>query len=85
MRRPSRLGRVEDALATLDTAKADEPRTSLLRARCLLDATRPAEAETVLRSLIAQFPDDAEAHYLLGFALHVQGRWQDATKELAVT
>jgi len=79
-----RLGRVAEALATLDGAKVEEPKASLLRARCLLDAGRPAEAQAVLATLITLFPRDAEAHYLLGVACHAQRHWQDATKELAV-
>jgi tetratricopeptide (TPR) repeat protein len=79
-----RLGKYEDALATLDAAKADEPKGSLLRARCLLDAGRPAEAQTALEELLALFPRDAAAHYLLGYALHAQRKWPEAAKELAV-
>ncbi len=77
-----RLGRTDEALQALAAAKPDEPKTSLLRARCLVDAGRPSEAEGVLRTLIQLFPDNAEAHYLLGAALHAQRRWTDAGKEL---
>jgi Flp pilus assembly protein TadD len=73
-----------EALAVLDGARVEEPKASLLRARCLLDAGRPAEAQVVLTSLITLFPQDAEAHYLLGVAHHAQKHWQDATKELTV-
>ena len=62
----------------------EEPKASLLRARCLLDAGRPAEAQAVLTNLITLFPQDAEARYLLGVAHHAQRHWQDATKELTV-
>ncbi len=79
-----RLGKLEEALATLDGAKVEEPKASLLRARCLLDARRPAEAQAVLTNLITLFPQDAEAHYLLGVAHHAQRHWKDATKELTV-
>src|SRR3989304_2001732 len=79
-----RLGRVAEALATLDGAKVEEPKAGLLRARCLLAAGRPAEAQAVLATLIPPFPRDAGAHYLLGVACHAQRHWQDATKELAV-
>jgi tetratricopeptide (TPR) repeat protein len=78
-----RLGKTDEALATLDNAKPAGPEAGVLRARCLLDAGRPAEAETVLKSLVETAPNNAAAHYLLGYALHAQGRWQDAAKELA--
>jgi tetratricopeptide (TPR) repeat protein len=79
-----RLGKVDEALASLDEAKTEEPEASLLRTRCLLDAGRPADAQAVVVNLIALFPQDAEAHYLLGVAYHAQRRWQDAAKELAL-
>jgi predicted Zn-dependent protease len=78
-----RVGKVTEALAILDGAKVEEPKASLLRARCLLDAGRPGEAQAVLANLITLFPRDAEAHYLLGIASHAQGNWEAATKELA--
>jgi tetratricopeptide (TPR) repeat protein len=78
-----RIGKVAEALAILDGAKVEEPKASLLRARCLLDAGRPSEAQAVLANLITLFPRDAEAHYLLGIACHAQGNWEAATKELA--
>lgn len=79
-----RLGKFDEALATLDAAKAESPKAKLLRGRCLLDAGRPADAEAVLRSLAASSPGDFEAHYLLGCALHAQRHWQEAAKELAL-
>jgi tetratricopeptide (TPR) repeat protein len=79
-----RLGEYDEALAVLDAAKAEEPKVSLLRARCLLDAGRPAEAQTALESLLALSPRDAAAHYLLGYALHVQRHWREAAKEFAL-
>ncbi len=79
-----RLGKTEEALSTLAAAKAEEPKMSLLRARCLLDAGRPAEAQGVLKALILLFPESGDAHYLLGVALHAQRQWVEATKELAL-
>jgi tetratricopeptide (TPR) repeat protein len=79
-----RLGKVEQALATLDTARGEEPSASLLRARCLLDLGRPGDAQTVLSNLIALFPDNAQAHYLLGVSYHAQRRWKDAVNELTL-
>jgi tetratricopeptide (TPR) repeat protein len=79
-----RLGKVDEALASLARTKGEEPDASLLRARCLLDMSRPADAQSVVVNLIALFPQDAEAHYLLGVAYHAQRRWQEAEKELGL-
>jgi tetratricopeptide (TPR) repeat protein len=78
-----RLGRTDQALAALDAAKADTPQAGVLRARCLLDEGKPADAEAVLKRVVGAAPADAAARYLLGYALHAQGRWQEAEKELA--
>jgi len=51
-----------------------------LWARSLLDAGRAAEAESTLRTFLAAHPDDADAHFLLGYALF---REQKATESLA--
>ena len=79
-----RLGKIEEALSTVAAAKPDEPKGSLLRARCFLDSGRPAEAQGVLADLIQLFPDNADAHYLLGVALHAQRKWAEAGKELTM-
>jgi tetratricopeptide (TPR) repeat protein len=79
-----RLGKADQALATLDGARGEEPSASLLRARCLLDLGRPADAQAVIANLITLFPENSQAHYLLGVAYHAQRRWQDASKELAL-
>lgn len=79
-----RLGKLDEALSTLDGARVEEPKASLLRARCLLDAGRPADAQAVLVNLMTLFPQDPDAHYLLGVAYHAQRHWQDATRELAI-
>ena len=78
-----RLGSTGEALATLDSAKLKGTEADLLRARCNIDAGRPADAEAVLARVVASAPNTAAAHYLLGYALHAQGRWKDAAKELA--
>jgi tetratricopeptide (TPR) repeat protein len=79
-----RLGSTDEALKVLDEAHQQGPEVAILRARCLLDAGKPAEAEAVLTSLVAAAPNNATAHYLLGYAMHAQGRWQEAVKELTV-
>ena len=79
-----RLGHVQEALATLGAAKATGSEATVLRALCLLDSGRPADSEGILARLVASAPNEATAHYLLGYALHAQGRWLEAEKELAV-
>jgi Flp pilus assembly protein TadD len=41
-----------------------------------------AEAEAILRQASLLDPEDAESLWLLGFALHSQGRWDDARNAL---
>jgi tetratricopeptide (TPR) repeat protein len=53
------------AAARLAFAQADP----LAQARSLLDAGKIADSETRLREFIAAHPDNAEAHFLLGYAL----------------
>jgi tetratricopeptide (TPR) repeat protein len=79
-----RLGSTDEALKVLDAAPQQGPEAAILRARCLLDAGKPTEAEAVLTSLVAASPNNATAHYLLGYAMHAQGRWREAVKELTV-
>ncbi|HQU34304.1 MAG TPA: tetratricopeptide repeat protein [Thermoanaerobaculaceae bacterium] len=78
-----RSGKVDEALATLAAAKGDDLASGLERARCLLDAGRPAEAQAALAELAAAYPANVEARYLLGFSLHAQRQWQGAAQELA--
>ena len=78
-----RSGQAAEALATLAAAKGDDLASGLERARCLLDAGRPAEAQTALGELAAANPASVEAHYLLGWALHAQRQWPAAARELA--
>ena len=78
-----RSGKADEALATLASAKGSDFRSGLERARCLLDAGRPAEAQAVLGELVAASPASVEAHYLLGWALHAQRQWRAAAQELA--
>ena len=52
----------------------------LAQARSLLDAGKASESEPVLRSYLAANPENADAHFLLGYALF---REQKATESLA--
>jgi tetratricopeptide (TPR) repeat protein len=76
-----RLGHVEEAAAMLVTAPADDPRAVRLRARCLLDAGKPAEAQALLERLLATSPQDAGGRFLLGCALHDLRKWRAAATE----
>ncbi len=78
-----RSAKADEALATLAAAKGDDLRSGLERGRCLLDAGRPAEAQTVLAALAAANPASFEARYLLGWSLHAQRQWRAAAQELA--
>ncbi len=73
-----RQGKQEQALQVLDRLPADEPRVGMLRARCLLDVRRAADSETILRTLAAGEPARGDIAYLLGYALHAQGQWDEA-------
>ena len=76
-----RAGKLDEALAVLAAAKTGDSRAAVLRARCLLDAGRPDEAQAVLKEVVATSPSDAQAHYLLGSALHAQRHWAEAEAE----
>jgi Flp pilus assembly protein TadD len=52
-----------------------------LRARSLLDAGRAAEAESTLRTFLAAHPEDADAHFLLGYALFREQKAKDSLNE----
>ncbi len=78
-----RSGKPDEALATLATAKGDDLPSGLERARCLLDAGRPPQAQAALAGLAAANPASVDASYLLGWALHAQRRWAAAAQELA--
>ena len=77
-----RQGKPADALALLGTLNPADPEGKLLRARCLLDAARPAEATALLRELVVERPDDARVRYLLGWALYGDRQWRPARDEL---
>ena len=51
------------------------------QARALLDAGKPAEAESLLRSDLAAHPEDADAHFLLGYALFREQKAKDSLDE----
>ena len=53
-------------------------RNGLLRARLLAAMDRPTEALDLLRKLLADNPDLAEAHFLAGLIHQAQGNWEEA-------
>ncbi len=59
-----------------DDAAAEE----LLALRDGIDAGDAAAAETALRALLAERPDDADVLNLLGYATRKQGRWETARR-----
>jgi tetratricopeptide (TPR) repeat protein len=77
-----RTGQTAEALSVLDSATAENLDAKILRARCLLDAGHPSEAQAVLTTVLATSPPDVRAHVLLAAALHAQRRWADAEEEL---
>ena len=77
-----RQGKLELALQVLDRLPADEPRIGLLRSRCLLDVRRPADGERILRELADADPARGDIAYLLAYALHAQGQWDEALAAL---
>jgi tetratricopeptide (TPR) repeat protein len=77
-----RQGKIELALQVLDRLPADEPRVGLVRSRCLLDVRRPADSERILRELAAGDPARGDIAFLLAYALHAQGQWDEALATL---
>lgn len=80
-----REGKHEEVLATLNAVAAPTAEVGLLKARCLIDAGRPAEASAMLRTLVTQNPGDGRIRYLLGVALHRERLWAAAEAELAAS
>jgi tetratricopeptide (TPR) repeat protein len=71
-----REDKTADALKLIADGETGDPAdAALLRARCLLDLGRTREAIEVLRSDVALHPDDADAAYVLGVALHRERDW----------
>src|SRR2546429_358375 len=67
------------------TVNTSERLTSDLRdAVALLSAGRPAEAEPIIRSVIARSPGNADAHNLLGIVLDQRGKTPEAEREYRV-
>lgn len=77
-----RQGNLERALAVLDRLPPEDARVRLIRARCLLDARRPAEAARLLRELAGVEPARGDIAYLLACALHAEGNWAESAAEL---
>ena len=76
-----RLGDTDGALAALGDSQVQT--AEVLRARCLLDANRNAEALSLLQRLAAADPAGGAVHYLLAYAYHRHRDWQRAAEELS--
>jgi Flp pilus assembly protein TadD len=75
------LGHRDEAIGCFRRAAATGPKTRfgrLGKARALLTEDRDAEAELVLRRIVALDPDNALAHDLLGNLLSESGRFAEA-------
>ena len=75
------LGQRNDAMAAFRRAAAAGPRTSwgrMARVRVLVAEDRDAQAETVLRQILALEPDNAAAADTLGVVLANAGRFDEA-------
>jgi len=76
------LGHAEEARQVLDELLARDPAhgSALVeRGKIALDSESPAEAEKWLRRVVADYPFDAQANYLLAQALRKQGREDEAS------
>jgi TolB-like protein/DNA-binding winged helix-turn-helix (wHTH) protein/tetratricopeptide (TPR) repeat protein len=80
-------GRTEEALAWARRARELDPLgvTGVSIGWILFQARRYDEAVRELRSVLAVHPDDATAHWFLGFALIGKGRPEEAIPELEKT
>jgi tetratricopeptide (TPR) repeat protein len=78
-----RQGKVAEALGLLDGLRDAGAEGRMVRARCLLDAGRPAEAVNLLRELSASRPGSGRERFLLGAALHSSRNWSEAATALA--
>jgi tetratricopeptide (TPR) repeat protein len=68
-------------LAFVGLAPAQEPVDPVTRGRALIKASRPQDAERVLRQLLAADPGRADARTLIGFLLLERGRPSEAEEE----
>jgi tetratricopeptide (TPR) repeat protein len=78
-----RLDRFDEAIAHARKALNLLPRNRDVRynaALALTDGGQDADAEALLRGLVAERPDDAEANFELGELLLRQGRWDEGWK-----
>ncbi|MBI4955290.1 MAG: hypothetical protein HY908_24920 [Myxococcales bacterium] len=70
------MARDEDTAGSADAAGDDD--AALADARRALSAGAPAEAERILRTVLAARPDECEALHLCGFALYLLDRSAEA-------
>jgi tetratricopeptide (TPR) repeat protein len=73
--RPPRWG---EAIECYRAARAAQPQLGTALAKALQEAHRVDEAETILRDLVRQQPDNPETLYDLGNALHPQKKYGEA-------
>ncbi len=65
------------AMAGVCRAQADP----ISQARALLDAGKAAEADSALRTHLSSHPEDADAHFLLGYALFREEKAKESLSE----
>ncbi|HEY65691.1 MAG TPA: tetratricopeptide repeat protein, partial [Caldilineae bacterium] len=70
-----------DAQRTVELAPGFQ-RAQLLLAACYIDLDRSDEAASLLKAYLKRYPDDANAHYLHGVALTMQGELTAAMDEI---
>ena len=76
-----RAGRFEEAVASFERSLIETPRSAAAQGRIAsvrISQHRFAEAESVLRELLASEPDSAALLYNLGLAQFYQDKWQAA-------
>lgn len=79
-----RAGHREEAIRYFREALVADPKHPFARSQLLsIQAeTSPQEAESRLKSMLAEQPDDASTHFTLGSLYASQGRWKEAQQSL---